>query len=71
MHHGAETDGTNGLEWGLVILKDLVAEFPIAVLQASPNILEAVCPEPVLVLVFPIMACPMRSVYGPRQSAPP
>src|SRR5262245_47150179 len=38
VHHGAETDGANGLERGVVLLGNLVAELPIAFLQAGPNL---------------------------------
>ncbi len=56
VHHGAEADGANGLERGVVLLKNLVAELPIALLQACPNIFEAVGPDAVFVAVFPLMA---------------
>ncbi len=56
MHHGAEADGANGIERGIVLLKNLVAELLIAFLQACPNIFETVCPDAVFVSVFPLMA---------------
>src|SRR5215207_6629927 len=58
MHHSAEAKGPDGLEWGVVLLKNLVAEPSIAFLQACPNIFEPVCPDAVFVLVFPLMASP-------------
>src|SRR4051812_28087259 len=56
VHHGAETDRANGLDRGVVLLGNLVAELAIAFLQACPNILKTVCPDAVVVAVFPIMA---------------
>ena len=66
VHHGAEADGANGLERGVVLLKNLAAELPIAVLQACPNIFEAVCPDAVFVSVFPLMAsrCDRRMILA-------
>src|SRR6266542_6719652 len=56
MHHGTETNGANGRERGVVLLRNLTAELPITILQACPNIFEAVCPDAVLISVFPLMA---------------
>src|SRR5919198_658117 len=64
VHHGAETDGANGLDRGVVLRNNLVAELPIAFLQACPNILETVCPDAVFESVFPLMAsrCDRRMI---------
>src|SRR5262245_41502909 len=56
VHHSAETDGANGLDRGIVLPGNLVAELAIALLQACPNILKTVCPDAVFVSVFPLMA---------------
>ena len=66
VHHAAEADGANGLERGVVFLKNLVAELPIAFLQACPNIFETVCPDAVFVLVFPLIAsrCDWRMILA-------
>src|SRR5687768_18498050 len=55
MHHGAETNDANGFERGVVFLKNFPAKVAIAVLQAIPNIVNAVRPDPVFVLVLPLM----------------
>ena len=49
VHHGAEADGNDGPEHTTVLFKNILADFPIAILQASPNIFKAVCPNAVLV----------------------
>jgi hypothetical protein len=56
MHHGAEADGADGPERDIVLLKNLIPEISIAILQACPNIFETVSPDAVFVAVFPFMA---------------
>ena len=56
MHHAAEANSADSLEWRIVLFKNFVAELPVAFLQACPNIFETVCPDAVFVLVFPTKA---------------
>lgn len=56
MHHAAEADSSNPHKRGIVLLRYLVLEISIALLQALPNICEAVCPDAVFIAVFPIVA---------------
>src|SRR5271169_1939490 len=42
VHHGAEADGTNSPQRNVVILQNLLAQLPITLLQACPNIFEEI-----------------------------
>src|SRR5215510_6359134 len=56
MHHGAEANGADRFERGVVFFRYLVAKIPIAHLQARPNNVEAVGPDAVFISVFPLIA---------------
>ena len=56
MHHAAESDSANMLEFGLEFFGNFIVEILETILQAGPNIFKGVGPETVLVAVFPIVA---------------
>ena len=64
VHHGAEADGAQGLERGVVLLQHLIAEVAIARLHACPDIFEAVGPDAVFVAVFPLWLPVARGAWS-------
>ncbi len=56
VHHAAEADGADGLERDVVLGSHVLGERSIALLQAGPDIVQAVGPDAVFVLVFPVVA---------------
>src|SRR5512138_574797 len=55
MHHGAEADPTDAPQRQAIFLADLPVKVLVAVLQARPNVLQAVRPDAILESVFPFM----------------
>ena len=56
MHHRAKPDGTSPCQLCTVCISDLLRQIPVAVLQALPDVFQAVCPDAVFIAVFPLVA---------------
>ena len=53
VHHGREANGSQALYLATVLLQDISAKVDVAVLQAFPDKVDAVCPQAVNKLVLP------------------
>ena len=56
MHHRTDTDGCENLYLCVVFLKYLFTEVCVTVLQTEPDSLNAVGPQSINQLVFPVVA---------------
>ena len=56
MHHGREADGGEDLNLAVILCKNVLAEFGVAILQSVPYSLYAIGPQSVNELVFPLVA---------------
>ena len=56
VHHGADADGGQLLQFNAVLALDVGTQLRVAVLQSCPNVVYAVSPQAVHKLVFPCVA---------------
>ena len=70
MHHRRNTDGSQLLDFTVVLSLHVLAEVGIAILQTFPDGVDAVSPETINQLVFPLKAtlCD-RVVVGVNQDS--
>ena len=55
VHHRAESDSADGGKCRIIFLFHILCHFPVAVPKPCPDIIQSICPDPVIQTVFPFM----------------